>query len=52
MEFAKSLIEYMSEKLLKNFGEKKSNPFQFKHLKLCHSMAEVRDSDDDDYVDT
>jgi len=41
VEFAKSLIEYMSEKLLKNFGEKKSNPFQFKHLKLCHSMAEV-----------
>jgi len=22
-------------------GEKKANPFQFKHLKLCHSMAEV-----------
>ena len=22
-------------------GERKSNPFQFKHLKLCHSMAEV-----------
>jgi len=41
VEFAKSQIEYMSEKLLKNFGEKKNNPFQFKHLKYCHSMAEV-----------
>jgi len=31
----------MSEKLMKLMGEKKANPFQFKHLKLCHSMAEV-----------
>merc|ERR1719192_775259 len=23
------------------FREKRSNPFQFRHLKLCHSMAEV-----------
>ena len=22
-------------------GEKKANPFQYKHLKLCHSIAEV-----------
>jgi len=41
VEFAKSQIEWMSEKLLKVMGERKSNPFQFKHLKLCHSMAEV-----------
>jgi len=41
VEFAKSQIEWMSEKLMKQMGEKKANPFQFKHLKLCHSMAEV-----------
>jgi len=41
VEFAKSQIEWMSEKLMKMMGEKKANPFQFKHLKLCHSMAEV-----------
>jgi len=31
----------MSEKLMKQMGDRKANPFQFKHLKLCHSMAEV-----------
>jgi len=41
VEFAKSQIEWMSEKLMKLMGDRKSNPFQFKHLKLCHSMAEV-----------
>lgn len=41
VEFAKSQIEWMSEKLMKLMGEKKANPFQFRHLKLCHSMAEV-----------
>ena len=41
VEFTKSQIEWMSKKLMKLMGEKKANPFQFKHLKLCHSMAEV-----------
>ena len=41
VEFAKSQIELMSEKMMKLIGEKKANPFQFKHLKLCHSMAKV-----------
>jgi len=40
-EFAKSQIEWMSDKLMKQMGDRKANPFQFKHLKLCHSMAEV-----------
>lgn len=39
VEFAKSQIEWMSEKLMRTFN--KSNPFQFRHVKLCHSMAEV-----------
>jgi len=41
VEFAKSQIEWMSEKLMKMMGERKANPFQFRHLKLCHSLAEV-----------
>ncbi|CAB4056673.1 CPSF2 [Lepeophtheirus salmonis] len=41
VEFAKSQIEWMSEKLMKTFEGKRNNPFQFKHLKLCHSMNEV-----------
>ena len=40
-EFAKSQIEWMSEKMSKQMGDRKANPFQFRHLKLCHSMAEV-----------
>ena len=40
-EFAKSQIEWMSEKLMKQMGDRRANPFMFKHLKHCHSMAEV-----------
>lgn len=41
IEFAKSQMEWMSEKLLRLFEGKRNNPFQFKHLKLCHNMNEV-----------
>ena len=41
IEFAKSQIEWMSEKLMRNFEGKRNNPFQFRHLKLCHSMSEL-----------
>ena len=41
IEFAKSQIEWMSEKLMKSFEGRRNNPFQFRHLKLCHNMAEV-----------
>lgn len=41
VEFAKSQIEWMSEKLMRNFEGKRNNPFTFRHLKLCHSIAEV-----------
>ena len=41
VEFAKSQIEWMSEKLMHNFEGKRNNPFTFRHLKLCHSLAEV-----------
>jgi cleavage and polyadenylation specificity factor subunit 2 len=41
VEFAKSQIEWMSEKLMRTFEGKRNNPFTFRHLKLCHSIAEV-----------
>lgn len=41
VEFAKSQIEWMSDKLMRSFEGARNNPFQFKHLQLCHSMAEL-----------
>jgi len=41
VEFAKSQIEWMSEKLMRAFEGKRNNPFTFRHLKLCHSISEV-----------
>ncbi|CAH0550597.1 unnamed protein product [Brassicogethes aeneus] len=41
VEFAKSQIEWMSDKLMRNFEGARNNPFQFKHLQLCHSLHEL-----------
>ncbi|XP_069688584.1 probable cleavage and polyadenylation specificity factor subunit 2 isoform X2 [Periplaneta americana] len=41
VEFAKSQIEWMSDKLMRTFEGARNNPFQFKHLQLCHSIAEL-----------
>lgn len=41
VEFAKSQIEWMSDKLMRSFEGARNNPFQFKHLQLCHSMADL-----------
>ncbi|XP_008555336.3 probable cleavage and polyadenylation specificity factor subunit 2 [Microplitis demolitor] len=41
VEFAKSQIEWMSDKLMRSFEVARNNPFQFKHLQLCHSMKEL-----------
>lgn len=41
VEFAKSQIEWMSDKLMKSFEGARNNPFQFKHLHMCHSMQEL-----------
>nr|XP_018914860.1 PREDICTED: probable cleavage and polyadenylation specificity factor subunit 2 isoform X2 [Bemisia tabaci] len=41
IEFAKSQIEWMSEKLMRSFEGLRSNPCQFKHLRLCHSLMEL-----------
>ncbi|XP_050505748.1 probable cleavage and polyadenylation specificity factor subunit 2 [Diabrotica virgifera virgifera] len=41
IEFAKSQIEWMSDKLMRSFEGARNNPFQFKHLQWCHSLAEL-----------
>lgn len=41
IEFAKSQIEWMSDKLMKSFEGARNNPFQFKHVRLCHTMADL-----------
>ncbi|XP_026315192.1 probable cleavage and polyadenylation specificity factor subunit 2 [Hyposmocoma kahamanoa] len=41
VEFAKSQIEWMSDKLTRAFEGARSNPFALRHLQLCHSVIEV-----------
>jgi cleavage and polyadenylation specificity factor subunit 2 len=41
VEFAKSQIEWMSEKLMRTIEGRRNNPFQFRHLKGCHNLREV-----------
>ncbi|PVD25584.1 hypothetical protein C0Q70_13242 [Pomacea canaliculata] len=41
VEFAKSQVEWMSDKIMRAFEDNRNNPFQFKHLKLCHNLAEL-----------
>ncbi|XP_059486908.1 probable cleavage and polyadenylation specificity factor subunit 2 [Neocloeon triangulifer] len=41
VEFAKSQIEWMSDKLMRTFEGARNNPFQFKYLQLCHSIGEL-----------
>ncbi|CAH1261607.1 CPSF2 [Branchiostoma lanceolatum] len=41
VEFAKSQVEWMSDKIMRVFEDNRNNPFQFKHLKLCHSLSEL-----------
>ncbi|XP_017267215.1 cleavage and polyadenylation specificity factor subunit 2 [Kryptolebias marmoratus] len=41
VEFSKSQVEWMSDKLMRCFEDKRNNPFQFRHLTLCHSLADL-----------
>ena len=34
-------VEWMSDKIMKAFEDRRNNPFQFRHLQLCHSLAEL-----------
>ncbi len=31
----------MSDKLMRCFEDKRNNPFQFRHLSLCHSLSDL-----------
>ena len=31
----------MSEKIMRMFEDNRSNPFQFKHITLCHSLSDL-----------
>ncbi|CAD5125049.1 unnamed protein product [Dimorphilus gyrociliatus] len=41
VEFAKSQVEWMADKITRAFEDNRTNPFQFKHLMLCHSLHEL-----------
>ncbi|XP_062857770.1 cleavage and polyadenylation specificity factor subunit 2 [Trichomycterus rosablanca] len=41
VEFSKSQVEWMSDKLMRCFEDKRNNPFQFRHLSLCHSLQDL-----------
>jgi cleavage and polyadenylation specificity factor subunit 2 len=40
VEFATQLIEWMSDDVMKSFNQQRDNPFDLKHLRLCHSRKE------------
>lgn len=41
IEFAKSQMEWMSDKIMRMFEDQRNNPFQFKHLHLCHNLQDL-----------
>ncbi|VDM96391.1 unnamed protein product [Thelazia callipaeda] len=41
VEFAKSQVEWMSDKVLKSFEVGRYNPFQFRHVQLCHTLLDL-----------
>jgi len=41
VEFAKSQVEWMSDKVMRAFEDHRNNPFQLKHVRLCHNLAEL-----------
>jgi cleavage and polyadenylation specificity factor subunit 2 len=41
IEFAKSQVEWMNDKIVQSFEVGRNNPFEFKYLKLCRSLAEL-----------
>jgi cleavage and polyadenylation specificity factor subunit 2 len=40
VEFAKSLLEWMSDSIAKSFESSRENSFLLKYLKLCHKRKE------------
>jgi cleavage and polyadenylation specificity factor subunit 2 len=44
VEFAKGMLEWMSQSVMKVFDTDRTNPFDFKHLRLIHSLEEISSS--------
>lgn len=42
IDFAKSQIAWMTEKIMKTFESQRQNPFDFKHLHLCNNLKELQ----------
>uniref|UniRef100_A0A5K3EU55 Cleavage and polyadenylation specificity factor subunit 2 n=1 Tax=Mesocestoides corti TaxID=53468 RepID=A0A5K3EU55_MESCO len=40
-DFTKSLVEWMSEKILRTFEDQRCNPFHLRHLQLCHTLDQL-----------
>lgn len=41
VDFARSMIEWMSDKVMRTFEDQRSNPFHFRHMQLCHSLEQL-----------
>ena len=41
IEFARSQVEWMSDKIVRQFEESRANPFNLRYLKLCHDLNEL-----------
>lgn len=41
LEFAKGMLEWMSSSIMKVFDADRTNPFEFKHINLIHSIDEI-----------
>lgn len=38
IEFARSQVEWMSDKIVRQFEETRANPFNLRYVKLCHDL--------------
>jgi cleavage and polyadenylation specificity factor subunit 2 len=41
IEFARSQVEWMSDKIVRQFEETRANPFHLRYVKLCHDLNEL-----------
>ena len=41
IEFARSQVEWMSDKIVRQFEESRANPFHLRCVKLCHDLNEL-----------
>lgn len=40
-QFAKIMLEWMSDDVTKNFSQSRENPYEFKYLRLCHRIEDL-----------